>query len=59
MPTGILLLEVENWLLEVKSHGEGFQVAIIEDTQPSTTHFVRLDKEQSETLRKFLNEAGS
>ena len=53
----ILLLEIENWILEVKNHGEGFQVSIIEGTAPSTTHYVRLDREQSESLRQFMNEA--
>jgi hypothetical protein len=53
----ILLLEVETWILEVKNHGEGFQVSIVEDTKPATTHCVRLDREQSETLRQFMNEA--
>lgn len=53
----ILLLEIEDWILEVKNYGGGFQVALIEGNQPAVTHFVRLDKEQSETLRDFLVEA--
>lgn len=53
----ILALEIGTWILEVKSRGDGFQVTIVEDTKPPTSHYVRLDREQSESLRQFLNEA--
>jgi hypothetical protein len=56
---GILVLDIEGWTLEVKTLGEGFQVAITEDDKPPTSHYVRLDKEQSESLRQFVNEARS
>ncbi len=53
----ILVLEVGTWILEVRSHGDGFQVAITEDDKPPTSHYVRLDREQSESLRQFMNDA--
>ncbi len=53
----ILILNIGDWLLEVKNHGEGFQVAMIEGDKPATSHYVRLDREQSESLRQFMNEA--
>jgi hypothetical protein len=55
----ILLLQIEKWVLEVKTHGDGFHIAMIEDDKPATSHYVRLDAEQSESLREFLNEASN
>lgn len=52
-----LVLEVNDWILEVKTRGGGFQVSLIEANQSAVTHFVRLNRDQSETLRQFLNDA--
>jgi len=52
----ILVLDIETWVLEVKTHGDGLQIAMIADDRPSTSYYVRLDREQSETLQAFLNE---
>ncbi len=56
MISGILVLEVGTWCLSVRSHDGGFEVSITEDDKPPTSHYVRLDREQSETLREFINE---
>ncbi len=50
----ILCLDVEGWTLKVRPLGEGFEVSITEDGKCPASHYVRLDQEQSSTLRDFL-----
>jgi len=57
MKSGILCLEVGTWNLSVRTHDGGFEVSVNDDGKPPASHYVRLDPEQSETLRDFLNEA--
>ena len=54
--SGILCLDVGGWTLSVRTLGGGFEVSITEDGKCPASHYVRLDQEQSGTLRDFLNE---
>jgi hypothetical protein len=54
--SGILCLDVEGWTLSVRTLAGGFEVSVSDDAKPAASHYVRLDPEQSETLRDFLNE---
>lgn len=53
---GILVLDIEGWTLSVQVRDGGYEVCITEDGKCPATHYVRLDHEQSDTLRDFLVE---
>jgi hypothetical protein len=50
-----LLLMVGNWTLEVKINDLGCEVMLHTDSNPRTTHFVRLDRKQSRLLLDYLD----
>lgn len=53
---GILTLDVEGWTLSVRVLDGGYEVSMTEDGKCPSSHYVRLDHDQSDTLRDFIVE---
>jgi len=50
-----LTLPVDGWTLEVKVRDDGLQIAIITDSSPPTSHYVRLGTIGAAALRDYLH----
>ena len=50
-----LTLPVDGWTLEVKVRDDGLQIAIITDSSPPTSHYVRLGTIWAAALRDYLH----
>lgn len=50
-----LILKIDGWELEVKISDLGTEVRMHTDSQPRTTHFMRLDRAQSALLHGYLD----
>lgn len=51
-----LLIMVGKWTLEINVNDLGVELMIHTDTNPRTTHFMRLDRKQGTLLRNYLDQ---